>query len=264
MRLKTLSLLVGLALAVSGCGKVVNPYKGEFECPQAEKGKCAGLEDSYLESLKQDKSPDYITKLEEQALKEAKKAQQNATQQLTNYYPKLDEDQGSLSIREVSGVPEIVSNQYLEEMFKKLNKMLREPKTPMITPPRIARLLILPYVDPKGEEFYFARYIYFMVDPPKWVFQNIFITPFPIEGEEEKSSASTTLESVKEPTSEPTKSTEEKPTETKPETETCPFPGKPCPEKENPSQAVPGQYLKYLPKDDQNLPNSLERGSENE
>ncbi|RMG00391.1 MAG: hypothetical protein D6726_11305 [Nitrospirae bacterium] len=46
--------------------------------------------------------------------------------------------------------------------------LLAEPKTPIVKPPKIMRILVLAY--PEGESrLYMPRYIYTIVDSPKWV-----------------------------------------------------------------------------------------------
>ena len=51
--------------------------------------------------------------------------------------------------------------------LERLAQLLKEPQTPMVTPPRIVRVLILPY---KGNgDLFMARYAYLQVEPSGWV-----------------------------------------------------------------------------------------------
>lgn len=50
-------------------------------------------------------------------------------------------------------------------------QLLREPKTPMIVPPRILRVLILPYKG--GEDLFMTRYVYLQLESAKWVLTGI-------------------------------------------------------------------------------------------
>jgi conjugal transfer pilus assembly protein TraV len=52
--------------------------------------------------------------------------------------------------------------------------MLKAPNTPLIAPPQVMRVLVLPY---KGDmnELYMMRYIYLLIDDPKWVVGNYLI-----------------------------------------------------------------------------------------
>ena len=58
-----------------------------------------------------------------------------------------------------------------EARFERLAQLLREPRTPIIVPPRILRVLILPY---KGNgDLFMARYAYLQVESPRWVLPTI-------------------------------------------------------------------------------------------
>ena len=55
--------------------------------------------------------------------------------------------------------------------LERVAQLLKEPQTPMIVPPRILRVLILPY---KGNgDLFMARYAYLQVEPAKWVLTGI-------------------------------------------------------------------------------------------
>jgi conjugal transfer pilus assembly protein TraV len=59
-------------------------------------------------------------------------------------------------------------NDYQEALYKELAGLLKEPLTPIVAPPKVMRVLLLPY---KGDsnELYMLRYIYFFVEEPKWI-----------------------------------------------------------------------------------------------
>jgi len=63
---------------------------------------------------------------------------------------------------------------YQRAVNKKLATMLKAPNTPLIAPPQVMRVLVLPY---KGDmnELYMMRYIYLLIDDPKWVVGNYLI-----------------------------------------------------------------------------------------
>jgi len=55
--------------------------------------------------------------------------------------------------------------------LSRLAELLKEPQTPIIEPPRILRVLILPY---KGNgDLFMARYAYLQVESAKWVLTSI-------------------------------------------------------------------------------------------
>ena len=59
-------------------------------------------------------------------------------------------------------------NIYTKEKAKKLAEMLSLPATPLHTPPKIMRVLILPWVDKNGV-FHGAHYVYMQVDSGQWI-----------------------------------------------------------------------------------------------
>jgi len=148
----TSKLLVTSMLFVflcAGCS-LLNPYEKEFSCPQKEKGKCVSVKDAYKESLH-------------------KKWRINSG----NTEDSDKEGTGNANEGEPAQKKEEVSvdsqkREYEQAVFGKLKGLLKEPETPMITAPKIMRVLLLPY---KGQsnELYMSRYIYFIADQPKWI-----------------------------------------------------------------------------------------------
>ena len=56
--------------------------------------------------------------------------------------------------------------------------MLKEPNTPLLAPPKVMRICILPYRGDQNE-LYMMRYVYLLVDEPKWV-----VGDYLVDGEE--------------------------------------------------------------------------------
>ncbi|MDI6615089.1 MAG: type IV conjugative transfer system lipoprotein TraV [Syntrophaceae bacterium] len=130
--------LFAFAVLLGGCS-VLNPYKSEFTCPQKENGKCVGVETAYDESL-----------------------------QKKNKYESLEPASQNLPGKSSTGQAEKVNLLYQEEVYRKLTGLLRDPVTPLIAPPRVMRVLLLPYTGDGGELF-MPRYVYFMADDPRWI-----------------------------------------------------------------------------------------------
>jgi len=68
----------------------------------------------------------------------------------------------------VTGPAQKVNLLYQEEVYRKLTGLLRDPVTPLVAPPRVMRVLLLPYKGDGGELF-MPRYVYFMADDPRWI-----------------------------------------------------------------------------------------------
>ncbi len=157
--------LIGfLGFFLSGCGSVMNPYKSEFTCPQAEQGKCVGVDSAYEESLKAEK------------LKKVKSNNQTEEKEIKGYYPSLKGDELEENLIEEKLV-------YTGALFDKLTKVLKSPQTPVMTMPQVIRILILPYQGEKGKTLYFSRYVFTILDEPRWVLDN-FLKEDKLEKEE--------------------------------------------------------------------------------
>ena len=122
-------LSIALLAACSTVGNTINPYKSNFNCPYKESGKCISMTGAYDES-RQDKS---------QRMDPAKAAV----------------------------LPTNGEKAYQEGVYKKLAGLLDEPKTPLIAPPKVMRVLLLPYKNDR--DLYMYRYAYFVVDDFRWV-----------------------------------------------------------------------------------------------
>jgi conjugal transfer pilus assembly protein TraV len=137
--MRRIILLLVLAILLTGCASVFNPYESDFQCPETDRGKCVSVQDAYGESMQKNLS------------KENK-------EELKNEKPKEGD---ALGFRDKK-------NDYQEALYKELAGLLKEPITPVVAPPKVMRVLLLPY---KGDanELYMMRYIYFFVDEPKWI-----------------------------------------------------------------------------------------------
>lgn len=136
-----LVLIFCFAFCVAGCASVVNPYSSDFTCPQMEKGKCVPIMEAYEESLK-----NQVITVEEKKDTPAK-------------------ERSSLE------------ESYRDLLFERMARLLKEPKTPLLAPPKVVRVMILPYQAEQGKEFYSARYVYVVVEDPYWILQNIVSLP---------------------------------------------------------------------------------------
>jgi conjugal transfer pilus assembly protein TraV len=63
---------------------------------------------------------------------------------------------------------ETESYTYRTELYKEISNLLKQPSTPFVVPPKVMRILILPYTT-KDNTLEMSRYVYFFATPPKWV-----------------------------------------------------------------------------------------------
>jgi conjugal transfer pilus assembly protein TraV len=158
-----------VVLGFSGCAsKLMNPYSEEYSCPQAEKGKCVSIKQAYLESL-QNQPPDLLFSPSPQ-VNSLFSSPFFSTPQVNSQPANAT----SFSAQSVFPQETLVESygRYNEALIKKLQQMLENPKTPVLAPPQVIRVLILPYAADKNT-FYADRYVYVIVEDPQWVFHNI-------------------------------------------------------------------------------------------
>jgi len=121
-------LSIALLASCNTVGNTINPYKSNFNCPYKESGKCISMTGAYDESRRDKSQP-------------------------------TDPAKGL--------IPTNGEKAYQESVYKKLSGLLDEPKTPLIAPPKVMRVLLLPYKNDR--DLYMYRYAYFVVDDFRWV-----------------------------------------------------------------------------------------------
>lgn len=134
-------ILFIFSLFLSGCS-TLNPYHSHFKCPPTYNGKCVSLEKAYHES-KTSTDGEPVNKKG----KESKDDKNNLKE---------------------GNKPETESYTYRTELYKEISNLLKQPSTPFVVPPKVMRILILPYTT-KDNTLEMSRYVYFFATPPKWV-----------------------------------------------------------------------------------------------
>jgi conjugal transfer pilus assembly protein TraV len=60
------------------------------------------------------------------------------------------------------------STDYEQALYGRMTDLLQAPSTPVVVPPKVMRVLMLPY-EGEDSELYMLRYAYIFVDRPRWV-----------------------------------------------------------------------------------------------
>ncbi len=139
-------LAILLCLGLSSCATmkdIVNPYDEEFHCRAKDtEGKCVDTPTAYQDA----RYPQPIAE------------------------PQSTAD-GKTPVAPVSPLKaskdEAKANQY-----RTISELLDKPETPMLNPPKILRVLILPYKGEKNELF-MTRYAYLEIEKASWVLTDI-------------------------------------------------------------------------------------------
>ncbi len=119
-------------LLLSGCGPVLIPYNEDFKC-----------------RAKDDTGECVDTPT---AYKKAR-------------FPEADEEENSEPI--ANPQQELQDNRY-----KLVAELLEEETKPLLQPPKILRVLMLPYKG-EGEELFMSRYVYLKVEDSQWVLTDL-------------------------------------------------------------------------------------------
>ncbi|WP_305045027.1 TraV family lipoprotein [Geoalkalibacter sp.] len=140
-------LLIVLLLPLLGACGWLNPYHEDFDCrARDDSGKCVDPMTAYADAV-------YLETRD-------------------NLIPP------SSYIDSLGGEPHDPSgrNLYQARLYKQLAELIAEPQTPVLAPPKILRVLMLPYQTREGD-LMMPRYIFVKVDEAKWVLDGGLMEP---------------------------------------------------------------------------------------
>ena len=129
-------------MSLTACASALNPYHGDFSCPDYEKGKCVPIKTAYKESKRKQIEAIEGTQKKGDKVKKDSKANDNK---------------------------ENIEKIYESRLYEKLSKLIQQPNTPLLAPPQILRILILQYRD--GKNLYMPRHVYTYINDPLWVIE---------------------------------------------------------------------------------------------
>jgi conjugal transfer pilus assembly protein TraV len=183
MKLQYVILPLLLPALLSGCGglgKIVNPYEENFKCrTRDDAGKCIDTPSAYQEARFPD--ADDNTEATCSDTKGNKIPCPDATSDSKTFCtdiegtaipcPSASADESKIIVTKVSKT-NINQLSAQNSRYKALTELLEEPDKPMLEPPKIMRVLMLPY---KGEsdELFMTRYVYLKLKDSQWVLTDI-------------------------------------------------------------------------------------------
>lgn len=74
-------------------------------------------------------------------------------------------------IPETTALPGVDRNEQ-DQRYQMVAGLLEEPEKPILQPPKILRVLLLPY-EGEGEELFMTRYVYVKVEESDWILTDI-------------------------------------------------------------------------------------------
>lgn len=149
-----------ITVLVTGCASVLNPYKGEFQCPETVNGKCVSVNTAYDESVN-DKGG---------------KGNGGNSEKVKSLQDELKESRARERTASAEG------SDYEKALLGRMKGLLSEPVTPMVATPQAYRILFLSYPG-DGDELFMPRYVYFLIEKPRWILDNYLNSKAAGEGE---------------------------------------------------------------------------------
>ena len=135
--------LVVLGLLAAGCS-TFTPYDSDFSCKNDDHGQCMHPEDAYNYAVRSGGS-------------NVRNAGSSDGARIAPSRPVASE-----GISPYEG--------YQQASYRELARLIDRPATPMITPPKTIRTLILPYAnDESGDLLFMPRFVYSILEGPRFV-----------------------------------------------------------------------------------------------
>lgn len=147
MRHKLLmAILAGVAAVLSGCA-TVNPYHDDTMCPSLNDfGQCVNMTEAYEKTLEPLRPKD-----QEQA--NAAPVETRAKVESADSSPAKDPEKT-----------------YRGQLYTELATLIQAPKTPLLKPPTVRRVLVLSYED---KALFMPRFFYMMVNEGTWTLNEL-------------------------------------------------------------------------------------------
>ncbi|MEJ7933971.1 TraV family lipoprotein [Sphingobium sp. AN558] len=161
-RLASTLCLLAVLPGCTAIGSALSPYPEKFSCKNSDHGQCIHPEQAYADA---------------QAGRPSR-----SDPALTNDKKMLDGGQHAgpsrSRARRGASPQETPYLGYRDSVYRELKGLIDAPVTPMLRPGRSVRTLILPYADrERPDRLYMPRYVYSMVDTPRWVVADYLVTP---------------------------------------------------------------------------------------
>jgi conjugal transfer pilus assembly protein TraV len=135
-------------IVLTGCATVLNPYEEHFSCPDTPLGKCGTVGTAYEESKSstgQDGNPFILDR----------KCTPAGCDKSGNPDGSVDHAPDSQKL-------------YEQQLYKRLVTLIEQPVAPLVEPPKVMRILFLPYKT-KDNHLNMPRYTYVIVGDPTWI-----------------------------------------------------------------------------------------------
>lgn len=165
------------AMALSGCSSVL-PYASDFSCKNSDHGRCIEPLNAYALAVSEtqdtvDGTLDIGEPINPDTEKKGRGRSWRSGAGAPPSSPPNQTDPAQPGMQLVSTGPVRAYEGYQQALYRELTGLIDQPETPMLTPPRTVRTLILPYSDGRATgTLYMPRYVYSIVEAPTFVLGN--------------------------------------------------------------------------------------------
>jgi conjugal transfer pilus assembly protein TraV len=154
------------------------PYSSKFSCKNDDHGRCIEPLNAYAVAVEgtQDTLPGTIDRGEPVNPKADKRGRGRSWRSgggSRRQEPQPVPSQGDPNLQLVGYSQATGYEGYQQALYRELTGMIDSPETPMLTPPKTVRTLILPYSDNQATgTLYMPRFVYSIVESPRFVMGN--------------------------------------------------------------------------------------------
>lgn len=156
--------------ALAGCS-VLNPYSEKSVCERTDFGQCMSLREAYERSkdggaepaAEEDRSVGYLKREYRYAPGGRRMFDHGPKEKLVYRYVPAEVDPGGKGAR--------FRDLYEEGKFRTLSGLIRRTEKPLVAPPKILKVLILPYSSGgTSEVLNMQRFVFLKVEDSRWIF----------------------------------------------------------------------------------------------
>lgn len=165
-RFMKLLFVAAAATQMSGCAWL-NPYEEKTMCAALDDfGQCVTVKEAYESAfIQEDVAPDDLVVYENEDNLEIEDDDPTDYTLNPRSRPKKKTKASKVKTRKPINKDELT---YRQQLYREMSSLLEDPKTPMVKPPKIRRILVTPY-DDGSDVLYMPRYVFVVIDRGTWV-----------------------------------------------------------------------------------------------
>jgi len=164
-------LFIPLMMALTGC-QTLNPYEEKSFCSSYNDfGKCVSVTEAYESSIAGEEMPGVSINEYENTIGEDDEIEDEFNYDVNREGATHEKNEKARKLMPMKKTDQMDELEYRRQLYREMASLLQDPKTPMLRPPKIRRVLITSYDD--EDVLYMPRYVYLIVDKGGWVLNEV-------------------------------------------------------------------------------------------